>query len=158
MHRGQRHLRRELVAHHHGRQITLIFNAGVKRQLRTQQYHAVNLARQHQVKEGFLLLILMRAVTNQHQIAFLRGGHFHAADNLAEERVTDVRHNHQNGLRVAAFGVARQTVRRIADRLHRLFHFLPGRGGDFFRIHQRARNRGGGDASLLGHIFHGGCR
>ena len=61
---GQLQLRRELVRHDHRWQIALLFHAGVKRQARAEQHHAVNLLGDDKVDKGFFFLILVGAIAD----------------------------------------------------------------------------------------------
>ena len=61
---GQLQLRRELVRHDHRWQIALLFHAGVKRQARAEQHHAVDLLGDDKVDKGFFFLILVGAIAD----------------------------------------------------------------------------------------------
>ena len=53
---------REFVSHHHRWQIFLFFFAGIKRNVRAEQQHAIDLFSDNEVNEGFFLLLLLSAV------------------------------------------------------------------------------------------------
>ncbi len=61
---GQLQLRRKLIRHDHWRQIALLFHAGVKRQARAEQHHAVDLLGDDKVDKGFFFLILVGAIAD----------------------------------------------------------------------------------------------
>ena len=111
MHSRELQLRRKLVRHDHRRQSTLLFDAGVERQARTQQHHTVNLFGDNEINKGFFFLILMGAIADQHQIAFVGGGHFNAANHLTEEGIANIRHDHKDRPRLIAFHVTPERLR-----------------------------------------------
>ncbi len=128
-------LRGKLVGHHHRRQIALLFNAGIKGQARTEQQHTVDLLGDNQVNEGLFLLILMRAVANQHQVALRGGGHFDTADNFAEKGIADVGHNDQNGAGFVPFDVTAHSLGQITHLQRSLLNTVTRALRDFVGIH-----------------------
>ena len=106
VHRRQFQLGGELVGHYHRRQVALFFLAGVKRQVGAQQQHAVDLFGDDQIDEGAFLLVLLRAVADQHQIALLGGGLFDPLDHIGEKWIADVGHDHQDGAGFVALDIA----------------------------------------------------
>ncbi|MNE38374.1 hypothetical protein D3C80_1322700 [compost metagenome] len=111
MDRRQFKLRCKFIRHHHRRQVALLFNAGIKRQTRPEQQHTVDLLGDDEVDKGFFLLILMRAIADQHQITLCGGRHFDAANDFTEERIANVRHNYQDGPRFVTLEVTAHRLR-----------------------------------------------
>ncbi len=128
-------LRGKLVGHDHRRQVALLFNAGIEGQAGAEQQHAVDLLGNNQVDKGFFLLVLVRAVTNQYQIALSRGGHFNAADNFAEKGIADVGHNDQNGAGFVTFNVTAHRMRQITHLQRSLLNTIARALRDFIGIH-----------------------
>ncbi len=135
MYRRQFKLRRELIRHHHRRQIALLLNAGVKGQSGTEKYHAVDLFGDDEIKKGFFFLVLMGAIANQHQIPLFCRGHFDTADNFTEEGIANIRDNHQNRTGFIAFYISPHRLREITHFKRGLFNPATGRLGDFIGVH-----------------------
>ncbi|MNI67853.1 hypothetical protein D3C73_1235080 [compost metagenome] len=51
----------------------------------------------NEVKKGLFLLVLMRAIADQHQITLLGGGDFNAANDFAEKGIANIRDDDQDG-------------------------------------------------------------
>ncbi|MNH33539.1 hypothetical protein D3C79_940650 [compost metagenome] len=105
----------------------MFFLAGVERQVGAEQQHAIDLLGDNQIDEGAFLLVLLRAVANQHQITLLCRGLLDPLDHIGEKGIANVGDDHQDGAGFVAFDITGEGMRRIAYGQHGLFHFLTRR-------------------------------
>ena len=122
------------------------------RQARVQLNQTIGLARFDQADIIIFTVFATFGVAKEHRVTVLLRDLFDAANDLGEEWIGDVRHQHDDGIGALAAKIARQQVRLVATALDLCEHLFQGLFGNLVGRRQGTGHGGDRHAGLPGNL------